>query len=73
MSKDTIAQEGIGSDIKRCFPMIPSEIGLSLQSLYLYFVNIERDLKDVKSGSDIRYVSNNDPEKQKAKKRTIRK
>jgi hypothetical protein len=69
MSKDTNAQEGIGSDIKRCFPMIPSEIGLSLQSLYLYFVNIERDLKDVKSGSDIRYFVNNDPEKQKAKKK----
>jgi hypothetical protein len=55
ISKNTNAQEGIGGDIKRQMRgPLPSNLGSCLQSLYLYFENIENDFKAVQAGNDIK-------------------
>jgi hypothetical protein len=64
-SKNTNAQEGIGSDLKRCLPVLPCPLGKSLQTLNLYFENIKREHESVKKGIDISYTRTKTSKKRK--------
>ena len=55
-------------ELDMCGPF-PSNLGSSLQSLYLYFENIKNDFKAVQAGNDIRYHK----EKKKNRKRKKKK